>query len=86
MIEKTTIVTNETGIHARPAALLVNYVKNFPGEIMIKYGEKTGNLKSILNVMALGIKKGSEVTIQVTGENEEEFANEVIGFIGNLRG
>ena len=86
MVQQSTIVTSESGIHARPAAELVNFVKNYPGTINIKNGEKSGNLKSILNVMALGIVKGTEVTIEVSGDDEENFCTSVIDFIDNLKG
>lgn len=86
MVQQSTIVTSESGIHARPAAELVNFVKNYSGTITIKNGEKSGNLKSILNVMALGIVKGTEVTIEVSGDDEENFCASVIDFINNLKG
>ncbi len=35
MVEKTLVVKNETGLHARPAASLVQFVKNYPGEVKI---------------------------------------------------
>lgn len=86
MVVKTTTVQSETGLHARPAAALVNFVKSYPGEVKILYQGKSGNLKSILNIMALGIVKGSEIAIEVNGEKEEEFADAIISFIEELEG
>lgn len=84
MVEKTVVVKNETGLHARPAASLVQFVKNFDGKVEIIKDGKTANAKSIFNVMALGISKGTEVTVRVDGDNEEENLNKLVDFINNL--
>ena len=54
MVEQNVIVKNETGLHARPAASLVQFVKNFDGKVELIKDGKTANAKSIFNVMALG--------------------------------
>ncbi|MDD7759020.1 phosphocarrier protein HPr [Aerococcus suis] len=65
-------VTAETGIHARPATLLVQTASKFQSEINLEYKEKSVNLKSIMGVMSLGVGQGSDVTITAEGEDEEE--------------
>ena len=57
MVEETVIVTNETGLHARPAASVVQFVKNFDGSVELIKDGKVANAKSIFNVMALGISR-----------------------------
>lgn len=84
MIEKSVLVTNETGLHARPAAALVQFVKAMPGEIELVKEGKVANAKSIFSVMSLGISKGTEIIVRVTGENEEENTDKVVEFIQNL--
>ena len=81
MVEKNVIIKNETGLHARPAASLVQFVKKFDEIIM---DNKVADAKSIFNVMSLGISKGTEVTLRVDGENEEKTLEEVVNFIENL--
>lgn len=71
MKEKTFKITADTGVHARPATLLVNEAGQFESEIQLQYKEKTVNLKSIMGVMSLGIPKGAEITITVSGSDEE---------------
>lgn len=84
MAERQVKVLNQTGLHARPAAALVQFVKNVPGEVeLIKEG-KVANAKSIFSVMSLGISKDTEITVKVTGENEEENVEKVVEFIQNL--
>lgn len=84
MAERKLVVANETGLHARPAASLVQFVKNYPGEVKIIKDSKEANAKSIFNVMSLGIAKGTEITLVVEGEDEEKFADELVEFINNL--
>ena len=84
MAERKVVVSNETGLHARPAASLVQFVKNYPGEVKIIKDGKEANAKSIFNVMSLGIAKGTEITIIAEGEDEEKFVDELVDFIENL--
>ena len=84
MAERTVVVTNETGLHARPAASLVQFVKNYPGEVTIIKEDKEANAKSIFNVMSLGIAKGTEIKLVVEGHDEEKFADELVEFVENL--
>lgn len=71
MKEQTFKITAETGVHARPATLLVNQAGQFESEIELHYNDKTVNLKSIMGVMSLGIPKGAEIKITASGSDEE---------------
>ena len=84
MAERKVVVSTETGLHARPAASLVQFVKNYPGEVKIIKDGKEANAKSIFNVMSLGIAKGTEITLIAEGEDEEKFVDELVDFIENL--
>ncbi|MFB4165414.1 phosphocarrier protein HPr [Alteribacillus sp. JSM 102045] len=72
MQEKTFTITNDTGIHARPATQLVNKAGQFSSDITLEYNGKSVNLKSIMGVMSLGVGKGAEVSIKAEGGDEEE--------------
>ncbi len=65
-------VIAETGIHARPATLLVQTASKFASDLNLVYKEKSVNLKSIMGVMSLGVGQGSDVTITAEGEDEAE--------------
>lgn len=84
MAERKVIVENETGLHARPAASLVQFVKNYSGEVKIIKEGKEANAKSIFNVMSLGIAKGAEIELVIDGEDDEKFADQLVDFIKNL--
>lgn len=72
MKEQSFTITADTGVHARPATLLVNKAGQYQSEVELTYNEKTVNLKSIMGVMSLGIPKGAEIKISATGNDEEE--------------
>ncbi|MUK90026.1 phosphocarrier protein HPr [Ornithinibacillus sp. L9] len=72
MKEKTFTITADTGVHARPATLLVNKAGQYQSEVELSYNDKTVNLKSIMGVMSLGIPKGAEIKVTANGSDEEE--------------
>ncbi|TFE00332.1 phosphocarrier protein HPr [Jeotgalibacillus salarius] len=72
MTQKTFTVTAETGIHARPATILVQNASKFDSDIQLEYKGKKVNLKSIMGVMSLGVGKDAEITIFADGSDEEE--------------
>ncbi|MFY4773512.1 phosphocarrier protein HPr [Metabacillus sp. RGM 3146] len=72
MAEKTFKVTAETGIHARPATVLVQTASRFDADVNLEYNGKTVNLKSIMGVMSLGIAKDAEIKITANGSDEAE--------------
>ncbi|OCA89790.1 phosphocarrier protein HPr [Pradoshia sp. D12] len=77
MVQKTFHVTAETGIHARPATLLVQAAGKFNSDINLEYKEKKVNLKSIMGVMSLGIGSGSDITIIAEGNDEQDALNAI---------
>lgn len=72
MTEKQFTITDEAGVHARPASALVGSISKFKSDIQLEFNGKKVNLKSILGVMSLGISSGSVVTITADGEDEVE--------------
>ncbi|MCU9612281.1 phosphocarrier protein HPr [Caldibacillus lycopersici] len=76
-MEKTFTVTAETGIHARPATLLVQAAGKFDSEINLEYKGRKVNLKSIMGVMSLGIGKDAEITIYAEGNDAENALNSI---------
>ncbi|MBI0576779.1 phosphocarrier protein HPr [Neobacillus cucumis] len=72
MVEKQFKIIEASGIHARPATLLVQTASKFDSEINMEYKGKSVNLKSIMGVMSLGIGQGAEISISADGSDEEE--------------
>lgn len=67
-------VAAESGIHARPAGLLVKQAASFKSDIKVLNEEngKEADLKRLMAVMALGVKQGNSVVVTVEGEDEDE--------------
>ena len=72
MEKKSFNVVSDTGIHARPATLLVQTASKFASDINLEYKGKSVNLKSIMGVMSLGVGQGADVTISAEGADEKE--------------
>lgn len=72
MASKDFHIVAETGIHARPATLLVQTASKFASDITLDYKGKAVNLKSIMGVMSLGVGKDAEITIYAEGSDEKE--------------
>ncbi|NCU17505.1 phosphocarrier protein HPr [Pallidibacillus pasinlerensis] len=72
MEEKTYKIIEESGIHARPASLIVKEASKFSSNIELEYNGKSVNLKSIMGIMGLGLSKNAEVVIKVDGSDEKE--------------
>jgi len=72
MVERTVIIKNRAGIHARPAALLVQTANRFSANILLeKDGEKI-NGKSIMGILTLAATYNSPIKIIADGSDEED--------------
>ncbi|MGV2874547.1 phosphocarrier protein HPr [Macrococcus capreoli] len=72
MEQQSYVIIDETGIHARPATMLVQTASKFESDIQLEYNAKKVNLKSIMGVMSLGVGKDAEITIYAEGSDEKE--------------
>lgn len=72
MVTKKIQVVNPSGLHLRPAGMLCQTAMKFKSKIDILFEDKKINAKSVLNVMASGVKCGSDIEICCEGEDEKE--------------
>lgn len=72
MEQKSYVIIDETGIHARPATMLVQTASKFDSDVQLEYNAKKVNLKSIMGVMSLGVGKDAEIAIYAEGSDEKE--------------
>ena len=72
MIEYRCIVENPMGLHARPAALLAQLCVNSRCSVTIRGNGKEANGNNVLQILALGAKKGDLLQFVIDGLNEEE--------------
>lgn len=79
--EKTVTITDSTGVHARPATVLVNKAGSFSSDVTVEYNGKSVNLKSIMGVMSLGIPKDAQIKIVAEGSDEQEAIDAIFDVI-----
>ena len=65
------VVMDELGLHARPAGLLVKEAAKYKSTITVDSGVKKADARRIMGIMAMGVKKGVEVTVTIEGEDED---------------
>ena len=75
------VITDEVGIHARPAGLLVKEAKQFTSTITISKGDKSAKATALMKLMGMGVKKGDEITVTVEGDDEDAAAAAIEAFL-----
>ena len=83
MISQTLIIINKLGLHARAASKLVNLAGQFESDILIDKQGNRVNAKSIMGVMMLAASKGTEVVLEVDGNDEEACMEALVVLINN---
>ena len=76
-------ITDEVGIHARPAGLLVKEAKNYDSVIKVTKDGKSAEAKKLMALMGLGVQKGDTVTVSVEGGDEDTVAAKMEKFFRN---
>ena len=72
MTEQTITIVNRAGIHARPAAVIVQAAKDFNANIYFEKGRDRINAKSIMGILTLAATYGTELKIIAEGEDEKQ--------------
>lgn len=74
-------ITDEVGLHARPAGKLVMFAKKLKSNVTLGANGKEASGKKMIGVMSLGVKCGQTVSVKIEGENEEEEAKSFEEFL-----
>jgi len=83
---KVFTITNELGIHARSAAMIVEISNRYKAKIFIEKNGSRVNAKSILGILTLGCPKGSRIIVRAEGIDAEEAVEELGRLIENKFG
>ena len=86
MPQATTTISNKLGLHARASAKLTKLAGSFPCDVWVSKGERRVNAKSIMGVMMLAAGLGSEVTVETTGEREQEALDAILALMADKFG
>ncbi|KGO19479.1 phosphocarrier protein HPr [Oenococcus alcoholitolerans] len=71
MVSKEFTITADSGLHARPATMLVQKASEFDSKLTLRYDGKEVNLKSIMGVMSLGAGKDAKIEIVADGDDAQ---------------
>lgn len=81
MIRANVTISNKLGLHARASAKFTKLAGTFRSEVSMARGERSVNAKSIMGVMMLAAGPGTEVQIEVTGEDEQAAMDALLALI-----
>ena len=65
------VIKDELGIHARPAAMIVQEVKKYNSKIVMACNGKEAEISKLFALMGLGVKQGDSITVMVDGPDED---------------
>lgn len=71
-LSKTFIIKNELGVHARPAAMIVQNMSPIKADVMIESDGERVNAKSIMGILMLAIECGKEITVHACGVDAQK--------------
>ena len=75
MVRRDVTITNNIGLHARPATFFIQKANSYKSSIWIEKEDRKINAKSLLGVLSMGIAKGMTVTIVADGQDENDALN-----------
>jgi len=81
MQQRDVEIINKLGLHARPSAKLTQLASSFKSDVFMARNGRRINAKSIMGVMMLAAAKGSTVTLETNGEDEQEAIDALAGLI-----
>ena len=83
MMERTFTVLNKMGLHARPAAMLVQLLQKFESSILLRKDDQEVDGKSIMGILTLTAEFGSKLTVVADGADESSVMNSVSEFFNH---
>ena len=86
MLQATTTISNKLGLHARASAKLTKLAGSFPCDVWLSKGERRVNAKSIMGVMMLAAGLGSQVTLETSGERDQEALDAILALMADKFG
>lgn len=81
MISRDIVITNASGLHARPATFFIQKANSYKASIWVEKDDRKVNAKSLLGVLSLGIVKGTTITLIADGNDENEAVNGLVALV-----
>ena len=80
-LARQVVIQCEDGLHARPAMQFAELVKGFRSSITLVKGKRRVDGKSTLELLTLGVDRGSELLVEVDGDDEQEAMEVAVNFL-----
>ncbi len=80
-IEQALTVSNKKGLHARPAAMLVQLASKYKSQVTITHEGQQINGKSIMGILTLGAHVGATLVFTVEGPDAKEAMESFVQFL-----
>lgn len=81
MISRSIKVTNQVGLHARPATFFIQKANEYKSSIWVEKDERRVNAKSLLGILSLGITKDTDINIIADGPDERSAVDDLVDLI-----
>ena len=79
-------IINKLGLHARASAKLTQLAAKFESDVQVMRNGRKVNAKSIMGVMMLAAGKGSKITVEISGPDEEQAMDAISKLVGDYFG
>lgn len=86
MIKRDIRINLESGLEARPIALLVQEASKYESKIYIQLGDRRVNAKSIMGMMSLGLDNGEQLEVSADGADEQAAVAGIENFLEGRKG
>lgn len=83
MKTRDVVITNASGLHARPATFFIQKANSYKSTILVEKDDRKVNAKSLLGVLSLGIAKGMTIKLIAEGQDEEAALNGLVSLVNS---
>ena len=83
MKSRQVVITNASGLHARPATFFIQKANCYKCSIWVEKDDRKVNAKSLLGVLSLGIVKGTAITLIADGSDEKEAVGALVELVND---
>ena len=83
MKTRDVVITNASGLHARPATFFIQKANSYKSTILVEKDDRKVNAKSLLGVLSLGIAKGMTITLIADGQDEEVALSGLVSLVNS---
>jgi phosphotransferase system HPr (HPr) family protein len=81
----TVTLPGDVDLHARPAATFVKAALGFSADVEVATAERSANAKSLLTVLSLGARRGTELRLRADGDDAAEAVEALARLLATLQ-